>query len=459
MRRLAPVALVFVLFVPCAGAWTWPVQGPLLETFSFDPAHPYAAGQHRGIAIRADGGTPVVAPAAGVVTFAGTVAANGKTVTIETSAGLALSLTHLGSLAVKENDTVAEGAVVGSVGPSGTPEFDVPYVHFGIRDASKPQGYLDPLGFLPAAGSPPPPPAPAATPPPAPASPAQTPAAAPPPPVAQTPAPGPAPPPLVQTPAPTPAPATPPQAPAPAPPAAPGERPAAAVAPQAAAASPQTEQEPAAPPLELVSTAPAAKPALDAEPSRLLARDETTGTEAARALLSTPAEPALAPERTIAGPLSKPVAPVRHRRADARRPPAMPVAPPPEAPPARPHPRSHRPAFVAPPSATPVARVLAIALAAVLALAAAAITAVRMIKSPSPTREGASSAREDPRCASLAVREWPAPHRPRGGLRRAGRRVRPLSPLERQRRPDGERDGRARHARDGLRRSKQRLAA
>ena len=149
MRRLAPVVLVFLFFVPVAGAWTWPVQGPVLETFSFDPAHPYGAGQHRGIAIGADTGAPVVAPAAGSVTFAGSVPTSGKTVTIQTEGGLAVTLTHLGSIAVARDDTIAEGSVVGTVGPSGTAEFTTPYVHLGIREASNDQGYLDPLAFLP----------------------------------------------------------------------------------------------------------------------------------------------------------------------------------------------------------------------------------------------------------------------------------------------------------------------
>src|SRR5437899_7113756 len=181
MRRLAPVVLLLLVFVPSAAAWTWPVQGPVLETFSFDPAHPYAAGQHRGIAIGADGGAPVLAPAAGVVTFAGTVPSSGKTVTIQTDGGLAVTLTHLGSISVGRDAAVSEGSVVGSVGPSGTAEFAVPYVHLGIRDASNDQGYLDPLSFLPAPLAPPAParpaPEPAAPPETAPAPPAAAPPA------------------------------------------------------------------------------------------------------------------------------------------------------------------------------------------------------------------------------------------------------------------------------------------
>src|SRR5581483_4206374 len=160
----------------CASAWTWPVQGQVLQGFSFDPAHPYAAGQHRGIAIAAVSGAPVIAPAAGVVTFAGTVPGNGKTLTIQTSGGLDVTLTQLGSLAVERGASVAEGAVVGAAGSSGTSEFAVPYVHLGIREDANDRAYLDPLQFLPStappASQPPPAPSPAPAPAPAPAAPA-----------------------------------------------------------------------------------------------------------------------------------------------------------------------------------------------------------------------------------------------------------------------------------------------
>jgi murein DD-endopeptidase MepM/ murein hydrolase activator NlpD len=165
MRRRSLLVLLLLLFVPAAAGWTWPVQGPVLQTFSFDPAHPYAAGQNRGIAIGAGDGATVLAPASGIVSFAGTVPTNGKTLTIQTPSGLAVSLTHLGSIEVARNASVDEGAAVGTVGPSGTPEFDVPYVHLGIRDAANDQGYLDPLAFLPVLA----PPVAAPTPAPAPA--------------------------------------------------------------------------------------------------------------------------------------------------------------------------------------------------------------------------------------------------------------------------------------------------
>ena len=155
MRRLLPLVLFFVLWVPAAHAWTWPVEGPVLQGYSYDAAHPYAGGQHRGIDIGASAtGIPVLAPATGTVTYAGSIGSNGKTLTIETADGLAVTLTHLGSIAVARDDAVTEGETIGTVGPTGTPEFDGPYVHLGIRLADDAHGYLDPLSLLPVAPAP-----------------------------------------------------------------------------------------------------------------------------------------------------------------------------------------------------------------------------------------------------------------------------------------------------------------
>lgn len=158
LLRLTTIVAVFLAWVPVAQAWSWPVQGPVLQPFGYDEANPYAAGQHRGIDIGASAaGAPVVAPAGGTVSFAGSVPTNGKSVTIETADGYSVTLTHLGTIAVAEGASVDEGAVVGSVGPSGTPEQAVPYVHLGVRLDADPNGYLDPLGLLPAPVAEPPP--------------------------------------------------------------------------------------------------------------------------------------------------------------------------------------------------------------------------------------------------------------------------------------------------------------
>jgi Peptidase family M23 len=153
--KTALIALVLLVWAPAAYAWSWPVQGPVLQAFAYDESHPYASGQHRGIDIGADAaGEQVVAPAAGSVSFAGSVPANGECVTIETGDGYNVTLTHLGAILVAKGASVAEGEVVGTIGPSGSPELDRPYVHLGIRTTSDANGYLDPLGLLPSPAAP-----------------------------------------------------------------------------------------------------------------------------------------------------------------------------------------------------------------------------------------------------------------------------------------------------------------
>src|SRR5262245_45349494 len=167
MRRLAVMALCALVLPASAQAWTWPVDGPVLRAFSFDRAHPYADGQPRGVDLAAPSGTRVVAPARGVVTFAGTDPTGGKTVSIETPLGYTATLVHLGSIAVQRGTSVTEGAVVGTVGPSGVADHAEPYVYFGLRTTQEEQGYVDPLAFLPSRPAAVPPTAPARDPAPA----------------------------------------------------------------------------------------------------------------------------------------------------------------------------------------------------------------------------------------------------------------------------------------------------
>src|SRR5258705_5596713 len=155
-RQLLAAVLAALVFVPVGRAWTWPATGAVLQPFLFDPAHPYAAGQHRGIDVGGDPGATVLAPATGTITFAGTVPSSGNSVTIATADGYAVTLTHLGSIATARGAAVVEGAGVGTIGVSSDPEVPQPYVHLGVRIAAEPQGYLDPMAFLPARAAVPP---------------------------------------------------------------------------------------------------------------------------------------------------------------------------------------------------------------------------------------------------------------------------------------------------------------
>jgi murein DD-endopeptidase MepM/ murein hydrolase activator NlpD len=117
MRRLLLVLFAALALVPLASAWTWPADGPVLRPFTFDPAVPKDPGQHRGIDVAGELGAVVRAPAAGVVSFVGTVPSNGMCVTIQTPDGWSVTLTHLGSIAVTRGASVAEGDGVGTIGP------------------------------------------------------------------------------------------------------------------------------------------------------------------------------------------------------------------------------------------------------------------------------------------------------------------------------------------------------
>ena len=155
MKSIAalPVLIAFLVGASPAHAWTWPVAGPVLQPFQLG-SDPYAAGQHRGIDVGAPPGTTVVAPAGGVVSFAGTVPRSGRTLTIATPDGLAVTLVHLGAIGVARGATVEEGAPVGAIGPSGDPEHADGYVHLGVRVATDPHGYVDPESLLPAPAAP-----------------------------------------------------------------------------------------------------------------------------------------------------------------------------------------------------------------------------------------------------------------------------------------------------------------
>ena len=130
-------------------AWTWPAEGPVLRPFSVS-SDPYAAGQHRGVDIGAELGRQVVAPAGGMVSFVGFVPGSGRAVTIVTDDGYAVTLLQLGTTSVERGITLAEGTVVGVVGESSDAVTLQPHVHLGVRIAADPNGYVDPLGLLPA---------------------------------------------------------------------------------------------------------------------------------------------------------------------------------------------------------------------------------------------------------------------------------------------------------------------
>jgi hypothetical protein len=553
MRRfLLAAVLAALLLAPAAQAWTWPAAGAVLQSFLFDPAHPYAAGQHRGIAIGGSPGASVLAPTAGTVTFAGSVPSSGKSVTISTADGYAVTLTHLGSITLARGATVAEGDGVGTIGATGDADIAQPYVHLGVRIAAQPQGYLDPLTFLPARVPAPAalvPPVPVADPPPA-LPPVADPAPAPEPELAPVVSPASAPDAAAPVAA-EPAAAESAAQPAPSAPSVPVDAPAPTPAVDAAPleASP-VESSPVEPPVETQAVAPpvetpAVASSVEAPPVESLPAEPPAAPRPAEAQATIAPDPAPAPVTTAPVPpvvVTEPAAPPAPASAepvgegepahgsarvsvvdaptaaapaaseDIPRRGAWVAAPAAERTPDRPAtdarwrasalqpprlhamPRAgvarrtvHGPAVqrttvqrtvahhtvsqhvVAHPTrayvhsarAKPVAAIaprfarhrggLVLPVLAAAALLAAAVLAEALGAIRMMVRCGTDT-QEDPGRSGVAVCSGPPSPRTCGGVRRSVGRVRPLSPPEGQRRPHGERHGRARHAGDGGRR-------
>ena len=121
--------------------WTWPVGPPHDQLRPFEaPSSRFAAG-HRGIDLVALAGSPVRAPADGVVSFAGTVV-DRPVLSIEHGDDLISSFEPV-TATVATGERVRAGQVVGSVA-SGAHCSDR-CVHFGVRRHGQ---YISPVLFL-----------------------------------------------------------------------------------------------------------------------------------------------------------------------------------------------------------------------------------------------------------------------------------------------------------------------
>ncbi|MDP2300204.1 MAG: peptidoglycan DD-metalloendopeptidase family protein [Coriobacteriia bacterium] len=140
-----------VMLSPTAGAhgtaWVAPVAGGAIIT-AFGELYP--GGTHRGVDVCAQSGADVCVPAAGRVTFAGRVPADGGgtcgAVTVEMPDGLRVSLLPLAEVFVTAGDELAAGETVGTVAATGDDSNPTSHLHLGLRRGDV---YLDPSGLLP----------------------------------------------------------------------------------------------------------------------------------------------------------------------------------------------------------------------------------------------------------------------------------------------------------------------
>ncbi|WP_425491510.1 M23 family metallopeptidase [Cognatiluteimonas sedimenti] len=114
-------------------AFTWPVRGRISGRFGNARVYngvPKAG--HSGMDIAAPAGTPVQAPAAGVVTFADPdLYLTGGTVLLDHGHGVSSNFLHLSRIDVKVGERVEQGQVIGAVGATG--RATGPHLHWGMN--------------------------------------------------------------------------------------------------------------------------------------------------------------------------------------------------------------------------------------------------------------------------------------------------------------------------------------
>lgn len=127
-----------------ADRFIWPVKGPMSSPFGLrrffndQPRRP-----HGGVDIAVPEGTPIVAPADGIVIDTGEYFFNGNSVFLAHGLGLQTFHAHLSRIDVAEGDRVSAGDVIGAVGATG--RVTGPHLHWSISLNNE---WVDPLLFV-----------------------------------------------------------------------------------------------------------------------------------------------------------------------------------------------------------------------------------------------------------------------------------------------------------------------
>ena len=116
-----------------AQGFIWPVQGRISGRFGNQRVYngtPKSA--HSGMDIAAPTGTPIKAPADGVVTFADPgLYLTGGTVVLDHGHGISSNFLHLSRIDAKVGDMVKQGDIIGAVGATG--RATGPHLHWGMN--------------------------------------------------------------------------------------------------------------------------------------------------------------------------------------------------------------------------------------------------------------------------------------------------------------------------------------
>jgi murein DD-endopeptidase MepM/ murein hydrolase activator NlpD len=122
-----------------------PTQGWLSSAFSSMRAHPilHTARPHEGIDVSAPMGSPIEAPAAGVVTSAAWEAGYGNKVVIDHGFGIVTKFAHASKLLVRTGQRVSRGQRIALVGNSGLATG--PHLHYEVLVKGRP---VNPLKYV-----------------------------------------------------------------------------------------------------------------------------------------------------------------------------------------------------------------------------------------------------------------------------------------------------------------------
>ncbi len=109
-----------------------PVKGEVSSVFGYRES-PFSGEWefHKGLDLAAPSGTPVVAPAAGVISFAGRRGGYGNAICIDHGKGVETRFGHLSAILKKEGDKVRKGDVIGLVGNTGSSTGS--HLHYEVR--------------------------------------------------------------------------------------------------------------------------------------------------------------------------------------------------------------------------------------------------------------------------------------------------------------------------------------
>jgi murein DD-endopeptidase MepM/ murein hydrolase activator NlpD len=110
----------------------WPIEGPVTGSFGerIDPFNGEGAF-HTGIDISSPTGTPIMAPADGIVIATSFVNGYGRAIIIDHGYGMSTLYGHLSGFAVAERESVHRGDVIGFVGSSGRSTGS--HLHYEVR--------------------------------------------------------------------------------------------------------------------------------------------------------------------------------------------------------------------------------------------------------------------------------------------------------------------------------------